>query len=201
MTLRRSRPFDCFQVSGDSGMLGLPSLPVEGSLAQGLLCPDSGARRQPYDPGLLSRSLGHGDVLRPKDGDKEPEAATTPGAPIAQPSEIPLPAVLTVELDPEISAATCNLLFSQGMHDKLISAETKNAGGDWRATSNIFVRGELVRIALKPDGPTSIRIRLENNPGSSDRTSDTRRPQFGLIEAWTASSARPNAPLGAETSR
>ena len=147
--------------------------------------------RQPYDPGLLSRSLGHGDVLRPKDGDKEPEAATTPGAPIAQPSEIPLPAVLTVELDPEISATTCNLLFSQGMHDKLISAETKNAGGDWRATSNIFVRGELVSIALKPDGPTSIRIRLENNPGSSDRTSDTRRPQFGLIEAWTASSARP----------
>jgi hypothetical protein len=147
--------------------------------------------RQPYDPGLLSLSLGHGDVLRPKDGDMEPGAATTSGASIAQPSEIPLPAVLTVELDPEVSATTCNLLFSQGMHDKLISAETKHAGGDWRATSDIFVRGELVSIALKPDGPVSVRIRLENNPAFSDRTSDTGRPPFGLIEAWSAASDRP----------
>ena len=35
------------------------------------------AGRQPYDPGLLSQSVGHGDVLRPKDGENmkpSPEA-------------------------------------------------------------------------------------------------------------------------------
>jgi hypothetical protein len=147
--------------------------------------------RQPYDPGTLAQSLGHGDVLRPKDGDEESGHATSPQAAITQPSEIPLPAVMTVELDPELSATTCNLLFSQGMHDKLISAETRNAGGAWRATSNIFVRGELVSVGLKPDGPTSVRIRVENNPAFSDRISDTGRPPFGLIEAWTAASDRP----------
>jgi hypothetical protein len=32
---------------------------------------------------------------------------------------------------------------------------------------------------------------LENNPAFSDRTSDTGRPPFGLIEAWSAASDRP----------
>jgi hypothetical protein len=45
--------------------------------------------RQPYDPGLLSRSLGHGDVLRPNDGDKEPDSATNPEEQIARPAELP----------------------------------------------------------------------------------------------------------------
>jgi hypothetical protein len=77
------------------------------------------------------------------------------------------------------------------MHDKLISAETKNADSDWRTTSNIFVRGELVSVALKQNGPTSVRIRVEKNPAFSDRVSDSGRPPFGLIEAWTAASDRP----------
>jgi hypothetical protein len=147
--------------------------------------------RQPYDPGKLAQSLGHGDVLRSRDGDDKSGYAASPEPPIAQPSEIALPAVMTVELDPELSATSCNLLFSQGMHDKLISAETKNADSDWRTTSNIFVRGELVSVALKQNGPTSVRIRVEKNPAFSDRVSDSGRPPFGLIEAWTAASDRP----------
>ena len=137
--------------------------------------------RQPYDPGLLSQSVGHGDVLRPMDGEN-----TSPEARIAQPAEISLPAVMTVELDPEASAGTCNLLFSQGLHDKLITVEVKNTSGDWRATSNVFVRGELLSVALDPDGCTAVRIHVQKNPSFSNRTSGSARPPFGLIDAWTA---------------
>ncbi len=142
--------------------------------------------RQPYDPGLLSQSVGHGDVLRPKNGEKK-TAQRPPGSPearIAQPAEISLPALMTVELDAEESARTINLLFSQGLEDKSISAEVKTADGDWRATSNIFVRGELLSIALNPDGCTAVRIQLQRRP--SIPTSGTARPPFGLIDAWTA---------------
>ena len=143
--------------------------------------------RQPYDPSLLSLSVGHGDVLRPKtEENANPGPPTSPEARIAQPAEIPLPAVITVELDPDESAGTCNLLFSQGLHDKLISAEVKNAGGDWRATSNIFVRGELVSVALDPDRRSTVRIHVKDHPAFSNRTSATVRPPFGLIDAWTA---------------
>ena len=150
--------------------------------------------RQPYDPSLLSRSVGHGDVLRPKDGENtKPDAPTSPEARIARPAEISLPAVVTVELDPEASAGTCNLLFSQGLHDKLISAEVKNASSDWRATSNIFVRGELLSVALDPDGCTSVRVHVKKHPSFSNRTSDTARPPFGLIDVWTAA-GKPRLP-------
>ena len=129
--------------------------------------------RQPYDPSLLSRSVGHAYVLRPKDGENtKPGAPTSPEARIARPAEISLPAVVTVELDPEASAGTCNLLFSQGLHDKLISAEVKNASSDWRATSNIFVRGELLSVALDPDGCTSVRVHVKKHPSFSNWTSD-----------------------------
>lgn len=125
------------------------------------------------------RSRGHGDVLRPKDGENpKPDAPTE--ARIAQPAEISLPAVVTGELDPEASAGTCNLLFSQGLHDKLISAEVQNASCDWRATSNIFVRGELLSVALDPDGCTAVRIQLQKHPSFSNWTSDTARPPFCL---------------------
>jgi hypothetical protein len=136
--------------------------------------------RQPFDPGLLSQSVGHGDVLRPKDGEN-----TSPEPQIAQPAEISLPAIMTVELDPEASAGTCNLLFSQSLHDKLISAEVKNASGNWRATSNIFVRGELLSVALDPND-TAVKIHVQKHPSFSNRTSGAARPPFGLIDAWTA---------------
>ena len=85
---------------------------------------------------------------------------------------------MTVELDSEESARTINLLFSQGLEDKSISAEVKTADGDWRATSNIFVRGELLSIALNPDGCTAVRIHLQRRP--SIPTSGTARPPFWL---------------------
>ena len=143
--------------------------------------------RQPYDPVVLSQSVGHGDVLRPKNGGAA--NAGTPASPesqVAQPAEISLPATLTLELDSEAPAGTCNFLFSQAMHDKLISAEVKNAGDDWRATSNIFIRGELLSVALPSDSSTSVRIHLQNDPGFSNRVSGAQRPPFGLIDAWTA---------------
>jgi hypothetical protein len=143
--------------------------------------------RQPYDPSLLAQSVGHGDVLRPKDGENtKPGTPTSPEVRIAQPAEISLPAVMTVELDPEASTGTCNLLFSQGLHDKLISAEVRNASSDWRATSNIFVRGELLSVALDPGGCTAVRIHVQKHPSFSNRTSGTVRPPFGLIDAWAA---------------
>jgi hypothetical protein len=143
--------------------------------------------RQPYDPGLLSQSAGHGDVLRPKDGENtKPGIPTSSEVGIAQPAEISLPAMMTVELDPEASAGTCNLLFSQGLHDKWISAEVKNASSDWRTTSNIFVRGELLSVALDPDDCTAVRIRVQKHAAFSNQTSGTARPPFGLIGAWTA---------------
>ncbi len=138
--------------------------------------------RQPYDPGLLSHSLGHGDVLRPKDADKETGSPTGPAQQVAQPAEISLPAVMTVELDPKISAETCNLLFSQGLHDKLISAEVRNASGHWRATSNILLRGEFMSVALDRDAGAALRIRLESDPTFP---AVAGRPPFGLIDAWT----------------
>ena len=147
--------------------------------------------RQPYDPGLLSRSLGHGDVLRPKDGDKEPDSATNPEEQIARPAELPLPVVMTVELDPAVSATTCNLLFSQALHDKLISAETRNSHGAWRAAPNIFVRGELASVALDPNGTTAVRIHLKSDPAFEGRTAGALRPPFGLIEAWAVTRSRP----------
>jgi hypothetical protein len=147
--------------------------------------------RQPYDPGLLSHSLGHGDVLRPKDGDKASDSATNPEEQIARPLELPLPVVMTVELEPAMSATTCNLLFSQALHDKLISAETRNSDGAWRAARNIFVRGELASVALDPNGTTAVRIHLKSDPAFADRTAGALRPPFGLIEAWAVTRSRP----------
>ena len=147
--------------------------------------------RQPYDPGLLSQTLGHGDVLRPKDGDKQPDSATSQEEQIARPLELPLPVVMTVELDPAVSATTCNLLFSQALHDKLISAETRSSDGAWRAARNIFVRGELASVALDPNGTTAVRIHLQSDPAFEDRTAGALRPPFGLIEAWAVTRARP----------
>ena len=130
-------------------------------------------------------------MLHPKDGDKTPDSATNPEGQIARPSELPLPVVVTVELDPAMSATTCNLLFSQALHDKLISAETRNSNGAWRAAPNIFVRGELVSVALDPNGTTAVRIHLKSDPAFADRTGGALRPPFGLIEAWAVTRSPP----------
>jgi hypothetical protein len=98
---------------------------------------------------------------------------------------------MTVELDPAVSATTCNLLFSQALHDKLILAETRSSDGAWRAARNIFIRGELASVALDPNGTTAVRIHLQSDPAFEDRTAGALRPPFGLIEAWAVTRARP----------
>ncbi len=135
--------------------------------------------RQPYDPALLARSYGHGDVLRPQDsGDVESRFAI--------PSEIPLPATLIVNLEAGGSAGTCNLLFTQGLQDKKIQASTRNSGDDWRGTSNIFVLGELLSIALDRPGCDAVKVRIESDPSAWPTSDQTTRPPFGLLDAWFA---------------
>jgi hypothetical protein len=135
--------------------------------------------RQPYDPALLAHSYGHGDVLRPRDsGDVESRFAI--------PSEIPLPATLIVNLEADGSAGTCNLLFTQGLQDKKIQASTRNSGDDWRGTSNIFVLGELLSIALDRPGCDAIKVRIESDPSAWPASDRTTRPPFGLLDAWFA---------------
>ncbi len=134
--------------------------------------------RQPSDPGLLVHSFGHGDVLRPKPGDAQ--------ARLAQPSEIPLPATITINLESDRLEGTCNLLFTQDLRDKRIQASLKTAGGSWRRTSNIFVLGELASIALDRPGCEAVRIRIESDPLTSPQAERTERPPFGLLEAWVA---------------
>ena len=142
--------------------------------------PDSG--RQPSDPALLLHSFGHGDVLRPKSPDE------TRGTPpnFARPSQIQLPARITVELQPNAPAGTCNLLFTQGLQDKRLRVSTRNSGGHWRRTANVFVLGELVSVALDRNGCEAVQISIESEPAASQKLSAEERPAFGLLNAWVA---------------
>jgi hypothetical protein len=142
---------------------------------------------QPNDPGLLAQSAGHCDVLRLNDiQNRTPTRSSIPETAVAQPAEIRFPAVITVELDSDTSAGTCNLLFSQSLKDKSISAEVRNARGDWRATKDVFILGELVSIGLNRDGCKAVKIRIEPGPSFSKQIAGVERPPFGLIEAWIA---------------
>jgi hypothetical protein len=146
----------------------------------------TGSGRQPYDPLLLAHSAGQGDFLRSKDADAiSPNPQLAPATGVGQPTEIPLPAVIVVELDPANSAQTCNLLFSQSLQDKSISAELKYANSNWVAASDVFILGELLSIALEREDCRSIRIRFEQKPPLSRQTSGVERPPFGLLDAWT----------------
>ena len=142
--------------------------------------------RQPPDPFLLAQSFGHGDLLRSKDaGTTYPMPSSTPEVQVAQPIEILLPAVMIVELDIAQSAQTCNLLFSQSLMDKSISAEVKYDGRDWLRASDVFVLGELFSIVLERDDCRSIRIQLKQTSSLPSRISGEERPPFGLLEVWT----------------
>ena len=145
--------------------------------------------RQPYDPGLLAKSVGHRGSPRSKHAAEiNPGPSSIPETRVALPMEIPLPAALIVELDPTPSAGTCNLLFSQSLKDKSVSAEVKSAGGNWLAASNVFILGEFVSIALERDDYKSVRIRFEQKPSFSNRISGIERPPFGLLDGWTTPS-------------
>ncbi len=142
--------------------------------------PSSG--RQPYDPGLLIHSVGHGDVLRPKDS-ADPTAALPN---FARPFQIHLPATVTVELQPNAPAGTCNFLFTQGLQDKKLQISTKSSGGRWRKTSNVFVLGELASVALDRTACEAVKIYIESEPPSSQKLVEAERPPFGLLNAWVA---------------
>jgi hypothetical protein len=142
--------------------------------------PNSG--RQPSDPALFVHSFGHGDVLRPKSPDEA--GATQPS--LAQPFQIQLPATIVIELEPNASAGTCNLLFTQGLQDKKLQVRTKSSGGGWRSTVNVFVLGELASIALDRNGCEAVEISIESVPATSEKLADGERPPFGLLNAWVA---------------
>jgi hypothetical protein len=144
--------------------------------------------RQPFDPALLSRSAGNGDILRREDlrsGDE----------PDAQPEDIPIPSVMTLLLEPGAAAGTCNLLFSQGMEDKSIIAQVQDSRGIWRATSNVFIIGEFVSVALKEEGCLAVKIAFGKRPSVSNHIgapANRGRPPFGLIDAWVAAGSTRN---------
>jgi hypothetical protein len=164
---------------------GIASISVDNRTLNPCVC-----GRQPYDPGLLAQSAGHGDFLRLKDeGSLDSGPSSIQEAPVVEPAAMSLPAVMSVELEPGAAAGTCNLLFSQSLEDKSISAEVQKAEGAWRATSNVFVLGELASVALGEGGCKAVRIRFEKDPSVLKRIRaprNTTRPSFGLIDAWIA---------------
>ena len=142
--------------------------------------PNSG--RQPSDRALLVHSFGHGDVLAPTSLDET--GATQPN--FARPFQIQLPATITIELEPNAPAGTCNLLFTQGLQDKRLQARTRSPGGGWRKTANVFVLGELASVALDRKGCEAIQLSIESKPGAAQELPDGERPPFGLLNAWVA---------------
>jgi hypothetical protein len=164
---------------------GIASISVDNRTLNPCVC-----GRQPYDPGLLAQSAGHGDFLRLRDeGSLDSGPSSIQEAPVVKPTAISFPAVMSVELEPGAAAGTCNLLFSQSLEDKSISAEVQNSEGAWRATRNVFVLGELASVALGEGGCKAVRIRFEKDPAALKRIPaprNTTRPSFGLIDAWIA---------------
>jgi hypothetical protein len=147
---------------------------------QDLELPNSG--RQPPDPALLLHSFGHGDVLRPTSLEETDATQSN----FARPFQIQLPATITVELEPNAPAGTCNLLFTQGLQDKKLQVRTRSLGARWRKTANVFVLGEFASVALDRNGCEALQISIENKPGAAQELPDGERPPFGLLNAWVA---------------
>ena len=141
-----------------------------------------GSGRQPSDPALFLHSFGHGDVLRPKS--PADTGAAQPN--FARPVQIQLPATITVDLQPNAPAGTCNLLFTQGLQDKRLQVSAKNSDGRWQKTANVFVLGELASVALDRDDCEAVQISIESEATATQKLSDEERPPFGLLAAWVA---------------
>lgn len=144
--------------------------------------------RQPYDPLTLARSRGHGDALYPEDDWRmQLPGGTSDVATLARPEEISLPATIEVEFAPDLPIGSCNLLFSQTLADKEVSAEIRDPAGRWRE-AEVFRVGELASIALPREACRAARIHVKSNPAFQPLVrppADTTRPTFGLLEAWT----------------
>jgi hypothetical protein len=144
--------------------------------------------RQPFDPALLSRSAGNGDILRRED-------LRSGDGPDAQAEDIPIPSMMTLSLEPGAAAGTCNLLFSQGMEDKTIIAQVQDSRGIWRATSKVFMIGEFVSVALKEEGCLAVKIAFGKRPSVSNHFGEPAnrgRPPFGLIDSWVSAGSTRN---------
>jgi len=152
-----------------------PSVGIASISANGRAVVLSVPGRQPPDPTILNRSEGHGDVLAR-------ETSPPVGSSIAQPAEITLPAMLTVTLDKETSTGFCNLLFTQGLGDKIVTADLQKADQSWQSAGRVFTLGELASIRIDQARTTAIQIRIERRTGAASAT-DTR-PVFGLLDAW-----------------
>ena len=141
--------------------------------------PNSG--RQPSDPAVFVHSFGHGDVLRPKGLDQT--GGMQPN--LAQSISDPASRNISIELEPNAPAGTCNLLFTQGLQDKKLQVRTKSSSGRWRKTANVFVLGELASIALDRNGCEAVQISIESELDATQKLPE-ERPTFGLLNAWMA---------------
>lgn len=131
--------------------------------------------RQPRDPVTLSASGGHGDTLY-----KDADIVLTPEA-------FELPATVEVTLAPASPPGACNVLFSQTLADKIVTAEVRDAKGHWRKVRP-FVLGEIVSVLLEKKGRTAVRLQITPNPDFRTGTQiQGVRPAFGLMDAWTSS--------------
>ena len=123
-------------------------------------------------PALFVHSHGHGDVLRP--GERR-ACRRNSGGRICPPYRFGFRQSSRWNSN-RTSAGTCNLLFTQGLQDKRVTASISTSKGDWRKAKNVFILGELASIALERNGSKAIRVRVENGPVPSPATLRSVRP-------------------------
>ncbi|CAN5371433.1 hypothetical protein BH09VER1_BH09VER1_05930 [soil metagenome] len=133
--------------------------------------------RQPSDPLLLSKSLKMKDVLY---NDPAGYADKTTELRFAAPEEIPLPANILVTLENKPPSGTCNLLFTQGLEEKIVSTEVQDKDGEWHQVPHIYLLGELASVEIAQEGCLAIKLHIAAGPHEPILS----RPAFGLLDAW-----------------
>lgn len=144
------------------------AVPVEWN---GKVLPSSVPGRQRPDPALLESSGGHGDTLL--------KSAPDDGEPWAAPTEIPLPATLVVNLDNTPMGGFLNMLFTQAMSSRKISADWEDHEGRWHPAGTPRTFGESLSIPIPPKRARALRVTISQESHSSQN-----RPAFGLLAAW-----------------
>ncbi len=132
--------------------------------------------RQSPDPLLLFKSLKMKDVLY---DDPAGYAEKTAEPRFANPEEISLPAEIVITLEKKAPSGSCNLLFTQGLEDKIVSADVQDKDDQWSRVPTIYVLGELASIDVSREGCQAIKLHIA--PGTK---APIDRPVFGLLDAW-----------------
>lgn len=132
--------------------------------------------RQSPDPFLLLKSLKMKDVLY-EDPAGYGETTETPR--FANPEPFSLPAEIVITLEKKAPAGSCNLLFTQGLEEKIVSADVQDKDGRWHQVPTIYVLGELASIDVSREGCQAIKLHIA--PGTRVAID---RPAFGLLDAW-----------------